>query len=103
MLLIHEAAAKAGDWAAGRCARPGSASTDKRAVAPRPSAPTSPPPLPRWGRGAGPRGSSQRPGSRDPFGASLPSCPASKPGLLRQLSLSAYREETRAPFSLEEP
>lgn len=36
LLLIHEAATTAGDWAAGRCARPGSAGTDTRCRRPTP-------------------------------------------------------------------
>lgn len=107
LLLIHEATTRAGDWAAGRCARPASAGTDTRcrrltplgahfpASAPEPGAS-------RGGAGGGSSGSD--PGSWNLAGDPLPSCPSSKPGLLRQHSLGAYGRGTvfagRARISL---
>lgn len=86
LLLIHEGAAKAGDWAEVRCARPGSTGTDTRCGRPTPLGahfPASAPAL------------RTEPG-RVLLGAGrpLPCGPSSQPGLLPRLSLGAYGEET---------
>lgn len=97
MLLIHKAAATAGDWAVSRCARPGSAGTDSRRRCPTPLGahfPASAPPRGRLLLESGHLG---------PLGDSVLPFPSLQPELLRQLRFPTYREETRAPFTQEKP
>lgn len=99
LLLIHEAATRAGDWAAGRCARPASAGTDTlcrrltplgahvpaSALAARAEWPGWVPP---WSGLLGPL---RRPPHPHPAQSC---CPSSKPGLLWQQFLGAFGQGT---------